>query len=139
MEKKVFLNCTAHNLTAAQKEKAKERFQVDKFINLKEINPELFNKLSSMKLEDDVEDLCYKLFEFINNYTHFYNIVYVHMPCGSPYFMAYFFYDFLNRVNFNGTVKFIFSFSERKVVEKNINGKIEKKSIFQFIDYQILN
>jgi len=138
MKKNLFLNLTVHTLTKKQIQRAKQRFKVIDFINIKEDYQELFEELSNLKINSDIDELCCKLFEYINGYTPFYDIIYIHMPCGSPFFQAKFFHDFLKRIRFNGDVRFIFSFSERKVVENEINGKVEKKVIFDFVDFQIL-
>ncbi|MCX7998302.1 MAG: hypothetical protein N3A69_05035 [Leptospiraceae bacterium] len=132
MEKEtLFLNCTAHELTPEQREKALELSK--NLQDLKQLNRELWEELVNCPSEPiALKTLCDKYFQFLKEFleTRKNEKIYFHFPIGSPALMALFFLEY-GRHPFE--VKFLFSHSERvSIDELQSDGSIVKKVIFKF-------
>ena len=129
----MFLNCTAHELTPEQKEQALQ--YSDTIVDLKEINPSLHERLISCP-PDKVEllTLALELLDFIPKAAKQSNMrLTLHLPVGSPAFMAIFFIH-LDREKLHWRI--VFSHSDRvSVDEKQADGSIVKRAIFKFIKF----
>ena len=129
----MFLNCTAHELIPEQKTFAKEYSSV--IVDLKADNNDLHTKLVNCPPEIGViQDLVRELLQYLKNkYNESEAKLTVHLPIGSPAFMAVFFIK-LDR----NTLPFqiVFSHSDRvSVDEKQADGSIVKRAIFKFIKF----
>jgi len=129
----MFLNCTAHELTPEQITFAKEYSSV--IVDLKADNNDLHTKLVNCPPEIAViQDLVRELLQYLKNkYNESEAKLTVHLPIGSPAFMAVFFIK-LDR----NTLPFqiVFSHSDRvSVDEKQADGSIVKRAIFKFIKF----
>lgn len=120
---KKILVATQHNLTSAQI----ESLNGAEFVYLKDVNPDLFNKLASMNGEENLVKLTN---EFINTLKvsssvaldNYYPYDYVIMPIGSPAFNANLcvvmgMFGYFDEMG----LKFLYSHSDRMVVE-NFDG-----------------
>lgn len=121
-----FLNCTLHELTEGQK-KAIESLNCSQIDNLKDINQDLFKKLSNCP--SDPEELIVLVRELLNTFKGY---KYIHLPIGSPAFMwllSIYAHDTRHLEEHN----YLFSHSTR-VSEEIVkpDGTIEKKQIFMF-------
>jgi len=148
----VFLNATQHELTRDQiKEIPKfiSRFiggnvqAQTQVLNLKDIAPELFNKLKNIKYGDNTFklaiDLCNLVHEILTFKTHtvFKDVyrVFIHLPIGSPKFMFEFAIVLYQLAD--SRIIPVFSHSERVVEEKvNEKGEIIKVSRFKFNGFE---
>lgn len=129
----MFLNCTAHDLTPEQFEKALEISRDIK--DLKQIHPKLWEKLTNCPAEQEkLKSLCEEYIKFLREFTEIQvkqNVkMNLHFPIGSPALMALFFLEY-GKNPF--PVKFFFSHSERvSIDELQKDGSIVKKVIFKF-------
>jgi hypothetical protein len=120
-----FLNATAHNLTEKQKEVVKGRYDCDVIDDLKDVDKTLFDKLTNTPADMGlIIDLCYSLEKVINKGKY----DYVHLPIGSPVFMFVFAMSFAEMID----TTFVFSHSERKSSEELVDGKVIKRTVFEF-------
>ncbi|MEM4327003.1 MAG: hypothetical protein QXZ13_02445 [Candidatus Diapherotrites archaeon] len=115
------LNATLHDLTQDQISALKEMGATE-IENLKEVDKELFDKLSNCPSDvNELEDLAEKLIDIVVGYdvTHF--------PIGSPAFM------FIVAETLPDFIRVIFSHSNRVSEEiKKSDGSIEKRQTFKF-------
>lgn len=127
----LFLNCTAHDLTNEQREKAKE-FSTE-IKDLKVLNHELWNELVNCPSEPSVlNTLCDKYFYYLRDFinSNSYKTIYFHFPIGSPALMALFFLKY-GKESF--PAKFLFSHSERMSIDElQSDGSIVKRVVFKF-------
>ena len=127
-----FLNCTAHSLTEDQ---IKMIFEIQNNCNtveLKSENPNLHNELINCPPDEEKMLILYNQFsKYLLSYlkankkTKFY----IHLPIGSPYFMALFF----SRFPVKKRIEFLFSHTDRESIEEiQEDGRVIKKSVFRF-------
>ena len=118
----IFINATAHNLLPRQLQKATEELNA-LVLSFREINPELFRKLTDIKDERYYELQLYadEFFDTINPYPNR-MLTYVHLPIGSPDFQ----FVLYSRWTQDTTAVPVFSRTERKAVEVEKDGKVEK-------------
>lgn len=128
----IFINCTAHSLSSEQTEEIIERSNPKIILELKEIQPEIYSKLINCpSYETDVIALYNQFSKYLLSYlkankkTKFY----IHLPIGSPYFMALFF----SRFPVKKRIEFLFSHTDRESIEEiQEDGRVIKKSVFRF-------
>lgn len=127
----IFFNCTAHELTLEQKEKALELSKELK--DLKEVDQEIWERLVNCPSEPKaLVTLCDSFFHFLKEFvnTHEDKKIYFHFPIGSPALMALFFCKY-GKEPFPAS--FLFSHSERiSIDELQGDGSIVKRAVFKF-------
>jgi hypothetical protein len=145
----VFLNATQHNLTKEQIEaipKLAERYVTNpqiQILNLKDIEPELFNELKNIKFGELTYQLAVRLNNLIHRilvfgeHTNFKEVhrLFVHLPIGSPKFM----FEFAITLYRYADAKIVPVFSHTdRVVEEKVNefGEIVKVSRFKFNGFE---
>ncbi len=129
----MFLNCTAHELTEEQKQKALEYSNI--LMDLKTYNPNLWEKLVNCPAEvETLKTLAEELLSFFRELWQKSNQnLLIHFPIGSPAFQAIFFQK-LDRKNL--PIRILFSHSDRVSVEEiQPNGSVIKKGLFQFVKF----
>lgn len=115
------LVATQHNLTPAQVESL-DNFEL---VYLKDVNPDLFNKLASMNGEENLPTLCGQFIGMLlpqsnNPMNKIYPYDFVIMPIGSPAFNAHLCLT-MGMFGMFEYVHFMYSHSDRMVVE-NFDG-----------------
>jgi len=129
----MFLNCTAHELTEEQRQKALEYSNI--LIDLKTYNPVLWEKLVNSPAEvEALKILAQELLSFLKEvWLKSNQNLLVHFPIGSPAFQAIFFQK-LDRKSL--PIRILFSHSERVSVDEiQPNGSVLKKGLFQFVKF----
>jgi len=129
----MFLNCTAHELTQEQIKLARD--YADKILDLKADNTDLHTKLVNCPPEIEViQDLVREFLEYLKEkYNQSEAKLTVHLPIGSPAFMAVF---FIKLDRFSLPFQIVFSHSDRVSVEdKQADGSIVKKAVFKFVKF----
>jgi len=129
----MFLNCTAHELTEEQRQKALEYSNI--LIDLKTYNPVLWEKLVNCPAEvEALKTLAQELLSFLKEvWLKSNQNLLVHFPIGSPAFQAIFFQK-LDRKSL--PIRILFSHSERVSVDEiQPNGSVLKKGLFQFVKF----
>lgn len=129
----MFLNCTAHELTEEQRQKALEYSNI--LIDLKTYNPVLWEKLVNCPAEvEALKTLAQELLSFLKEVWQKSNQnLLIHFPIGSPAFQAIFFQK-LDRKSL--PIRILFSHSERVSVDEiQPNGSVLKKGLFQFVKF----
>jgi hypothetical protein len=129
----MFLNCTAHELTEEQRQKALEYSNI--LIDLKTYNPVLWEKLVNCPAEvEALKTLAQELLSFLKEvWLKSNQNLLVHFPIGSPAFQAIFFQK-LDRKSL--PIRILFSHSDRVSVDEiQPNGSVLKKGLFQFVKF----
>ncbi|HMV45729.1 MAG TPA: hypothetical protein PK079_21230 [Leptospiraceae bacterium] len=129
----MFLNVTAHELTTEQRELAAS--YSDTIVDLKKLNPSLHERLVSCPLEKgELLALADELLMFIGEVSQMNkNRLTLHLPIGSPAFMALFFMK-LDREKL--PCRIVFSHSDRvSVDEKQEDGSVVKRAVFKFVKF----
>jgi len=129
----MFLNCTAHELTQDQIKLARD--YADKILDLKADNTDLHTKLVNCPPEIEViQYLALDLLQYLmSKYNESEAKLTVHLPIGSPAFMAVFFMK-LDRVSLS--FRIVFSHSDRvSIDERQEDGSIVKRAVFKFIKF----
>jgi hypothetical protein len=129
----MFLNLTAHELTSEQMELARD--YSDTILDLKKMNLDLYERLVSCPPEKvELLELVYELFDYIIKVskTSIMRLT-LHLPIGSPAFMAIFFMN-LDREKL--PCRIVFSHSDRvSIDEKQEDGTVIKRAVFKFIKF----
>lgn len=130
----MFLNCTAHTLTDEQKFKAGE--YSNEIADLKELDGMLHTSLVNCPADEErTLDLVLELIQLLIGLEKKNKDLVVHLPIGSPYFMAVFFRKFPEE----SRIRFVFSHSDRvSVDEKQPDGSVVKKGVFKFVKFLVL-
>ncbi len=135
MSNNLFINCTQHTLTPEQQEAAQEELKCSEIIQLRDLNPELYNKLANTPMEKgvlaslaiDLLDLIIQVAEENSNRE-----VYIHFPIGSPAFQ-YVFTIIFHTLNIPTNLHLVFSHSNRIANEIQLpDGSVKKEFIFKF-------
>jgi len=114
-----------HVLMESQINELKEKFQVNEIIELDKRSPELFEKLSSLNGDENLQELVEHLLSIISQFD------YAILPIGSPVFMFKLASEYsFQRYDSEIQTKILFAHSERKVIETIENNIVTKKSIF---------
>jgi hypothetical protein len=129
----MFLNCTAHELTQDQIGLARDYSQT--IVDLKADNINLHTKLVNCPPEIGViHELVIELLDYLKvKYLESENNLTVHLPIGSPAFMAVFFMTLDRKIL---PFRIVFSHSDRvSIDEKQADGSIVKRAVFKFIKF----
>ncbi len=131
----IFLNLTQHKLIDEQIKVIKEDLKCNDILELRDLNPELFNKLANTPMEKgvlaslaiDLLDLIIQVAEENPNRE-----VYAHFPIGSPAFQ-YVFTIIFHTLNIPTNLHLVFSHSNRIANEIQLpDGSVKKEFIFKF-------
>jgi len=117
----------SHNLTDAQKEDAKENFTTKEFVALPQELQELWSNVPSQLGE--VAEYLEPLKSYLKEQLTTNDVVLVQGDFGATYHMV----KFLEGLK----VKAVHATTKRNVVEKTIEGKIVKTSIFEHVRFRI--
>ncbi|MCX7911209.1 MAG: hypothetical protein N2505_06510 [Endomicrobia bacterium] len=126
--RKIFFNATQHVLTELQMTEANKMASVIR--NIQEFP--IFENVK--ETPDDPEEINKLVLEFINFLNSFVNkegadTVYLHLPIGSPYFLA----TFIKNLQYlDKRYCILFSHTKRKSVEKMEDNKVIKTKVFEF-------
>jgi len=124
-----FLNLMQHNLSETQLAEIRQRFSCEKEDKLSEIDKVTFDALKSISKDKSISDLsAYAQKILALGYS---TLV---VPIGNPFFMS-----ILTKKAVGKDVKFLFSFSERKAIEKKDGDKVVKTTIFEHKRFDVLN
>jgi len=135
-----FLNVTNHSLTTEQRESAIKEFSVTKFSELKDINPELFERLSNSPSEEvEVFKLALEFLDYLRDISNDINKkggkLIIHFPIGSPA-LNFAVAGLITTTYASCHFKIVFSHSERVVKEKILpDGTVVKESVFSFMKF----
>jgi hypothetical protein len=137
VEKKIFVNLTAHRLLPEQEEVARKELGVDTIVDADEVlPPEVVQKLRQCPSDPtELAELAHKVAELLTEFARESSAkLYVHLPVGSPAFMF-----ILAQIFPNAYATPVFSHSGRIVQEvQNPDGTVTKKSIFKFEKFIVL-
>jgi hypothetical protein len=137
MKPSVFMNCTAHELTDKQIVAAKKLADDLVFYEFSKLAPNLYDRLINCPSEmDRLANLLNDFKKMILALKKECNLLYIHFPIGSPFFMALFFASLPRKKNLN----FVFSHTNRiSTEEKNLDNSISKTSVFEFQKFLIFS
>ena len=124
-----FLNLMQHTLCENQLAEIRSRFCCEKEDKLSEIDSDSFNALKSISKDKSEIDLVRYAKKILS--LGYSTLV---VPIGNPFFMS-----ILTKQAVGKDVKFLFSFSERKAVEKTDGEKVVKTTIFEHKRFDVLN
>lgn len=131
LEKKIFVNLTAHKLTEEQIKAAKEKLGVDEIVEAEEIvSKKLLDRLRQCPSDKNkLIDMAYELADELYKYAIGKEArLYVHLPTGSPAFMWVFANVFPHKF-----MSAVFSHTRREVIKiEQQDGSVIKKSVFKF-------
>jgi hypothetical protein len=131
MEKKIFVNLTAHPLLPEQERAAKEQFGVEEFLDASDVLPdEVVNALRQSPADPgELYGLAYRVAGELVNFARREKVhLYVHLPAGSPAFM----WALADAWPYSWATP-VFSHSRREAVEERLpDGSVVKRSKFVF-------
>lgn len=138
-KKKMFLNCTQHKLLKEQIEWIKENLSESYEIrDLRDLNPELFQKLANSPHEtEELEALSKEFGEYLHKLQGEYFPLFLHFPIGSPAFM----FVFASRIGKDWNDLYIL-FSHSKRVSEEItlpDGSVKINKLFKFEKFIFYN
>ncbi len=126
---KKILKAMNHELTIKQLDELQELFGETKIFDLNTTNPNLFNNISRITLESNLNDLTN---EFIKTIADSDIVI---LPIGSPAFM----FMLAKKLSVCNDKRFLFAHTDRKVVEKtNEDGTVTKTSVFEHQKFIVL-
>jgi hypothetical protein len=129
----MFLNCTAHELTLDQKEQANKYSPT--ILDLNSDNVDLHTKLVNCPPDVEIiQNLVKEFFQYLKEkYKEAKGDLTLHMPIGSPAFMAIFFMKLDREKN---PCRILFSHSDRlSIEEKQADGSVIKRGVFRFVKF----